>query len=484
MPDVFLGEFNTDVLPPTVVNRVPAPGAVLVVESSDVSFDVLDDSGVDTSSMNVDFNNTPVVVAGVAQSGFALSVSAVAGGVHVVINPDSDFPAVTTILVDLTVSDLAPISNELVSSWSFGTGDTVSPVITDRLPVPGSTNVLVSSTFSFKILDEGGSGIDLTSLDVTLTNDVFVSQALVNGLLQSGFTASIVPVSGGYQVTLDVIGNMLFANNYVVDVYVQDVSGNSASSSWSFFTDPGIVETPVLTASGLSSSVACSWYVNPAMSVLYYQLRRSTSSFPATDADGQLVYQGPSRSFVDQAVINDVLYYYTVFVVRYLDGDVPVYVPYDPRSSDDALPRLTPVSEKRDAEYVPDPGEFGDSVALPWGHGRLSRVWGYPVGGGLRADHDVWVLTRGREVVAPVSGAVSDVGIHSLSLDTASGIRVQIYGQILPSRSVGDRVETGELVASALGGEAVLQISKLPTGAYGRRSIRPSYLYLRAERRL
>ena len=82
-----------------------------------------------------------------------------------------------------------------------------------------------------------------------------------------------------------------------------------------------------------------------------------------------------------------------------------------------------------------------------------------------------------------MSGTVSDLGPHLLSLDTDTGVRVTIRGEILPSRVLGERVEPGELVASALGGEAVLQLNKLAVGSYGKRSIRPSYLYLRTERR-
>lgn len=485
MPDIFLGEFDTDFLPPVIVNQSPADLATSVPETTNIDFDVLDDSGVDTSTITITINAVPIVLLGVIQPGYVVTYSPIVGGSHVSVNPATNLAALTSFLVSVTVRDLAPIYNELTDTWTFTTtGDTTLPVITNRLPAPAATGVLVTSAVSFDLLDVGGSGINLSTLNVSLSDETSTSQVIVSGVTQPGYSVSITPIVGGYHVSADIIGNLLIYETYDVDVDVEDIAGNQATSTWSWSTEEGVSETPILNASGLDAAVYAGWYVNPAMRVTYFQLRRSLSSYPTTVNEGSLVYQGTAQSFHDQAVVNGTVYFYTVFVVRKVILGVPLYVAYDARASDDALPRHVTLVDGLEAEYVPTPGELGSVVAIPWPHGRLTGSWGEPIGGGLRADHDVWLLARGREIVAPVAGTVSELGSRTLSIDTDTGIRVRLYGQVSPTRGVGERVETGELVGSALGGEAMLQLHKLPSGGYGRRSIRPSYLYLRAERRL
>ena len=483
MPEIFLGEFNTDILPPTITNLSPANLATNVAEGSDVSFDALDESGIDTSTMTVTFNGVPAILSGAIQPGYAATYTSIAGGTRVVIDPGTDFQSLTSFFVSVTVRDLAPIYNEIVSSWLFTTGDFFPPLIVNRDPAPAAVDVLVTSAISFDVIDVNGSGINLSSLDMSLVGETFTSQVIVNGVIQPGYIVTVTAITGGYHVSADVIGDLLISEDYVVNVYVQDVASNPATSSWSWSTELGIYETPVLGAIGLDASVFCSWSVNPAMRVTRFELRRSRLSFPLTPAEGDLVYSGPAQSFTDHAVVNGTTYFYTVFVVSNVVLGVPLYVAYEPPASADAQPLAVTLSEGLEREYVPTPGELGTTVTLPWPHGKLLRVWGQPLGGGLRSDHDVWLLSRGREVVSPVSGTVSDLGPHLLSLDTDTGVRVTIRGEILPSRVLGERVEPGELVASALGGEAVLQLNKLAVGSYGKRSIRPSYLYLRTERR-
>ena len=73
MPEIFLGEFNTDILPPTITNLSPANLATNVAEGSDLSFDALDESGIDTSTMTVTFNGVPAILSGVIQPGYAMT---------------------------------------------------------------------------------------------------------------------------------------------------------------------------------------------------------------------------------------------------------------------------------------------------------------------------------------------------------------------------------------------------------------------------
>jgi hypothetical protein len=235
-------------------------------------------------------------------------------------------------------------------------------------------------------------------------------------------------------------------------------------------------ESPVLTASGLvDGSVALTWALNPQVAAQGFELRRSQAQAPVSVDQGQPVYQGLDRSFLDTGVSVGVTYYYTVFVALSL---APLfYVPYEPQASDSVVPARVRTLPPVIREYVPYSGEFG-AVTQPWPYGRLTESWRQ----GVR-DSDSWTLPRGRSVSSPVSGSV--VSTSPLTVDTDSGIRVTMSGQIRVSAalSAGQRVLSGAPVATSLGGSVELKLVKLAVSGFGERSIRPSYLYLAVDRR-
>ena len=233
-------------------------------------------------------------------------------------------------------------------------------------------------------------------------------------------------------------------------------------------------ESPVLTATALvDGHVLLSWTLNPLVTVVRFELRRSSVSAPLSNVDGQLVYSGGDFRFTDTGVIVSVTYHYTVFVV--LDAAPLVYVPYEPQASDSVTPAPVRTSTPTVREYVPYSGELG-VVTQPWPYGRLISVW--KVNG---PDHDTWTLPRGRKILSPVSGTVTSTS--PLALDTDSGVRVSLSGRLTTNLAVGAKIISGRPIADSGGGEVTLKLVKLAVAEFGERVIRPSYLYLAVDRR-
>lgn len=485
MPEVFIGEFDSDIVAPTIVNRSPAPASTNVAESVNVSFDVLDEgSGINIATMDVDVDGTPALVNGVTQLGFLVAITPVVDGFHVEINPNTDFQSLSSISVSVFVQDSAAIANSASSSWNFATGDFKPPTIVNKIPVPGSFSVPVSSHVSFDALDVNGSGINPATVNVFVNGEDFVSAAVVNGVFQTGYTGSITTIVDGVHV--DVVGTqpLLYFELYTVVVSVSDNGANVANASWQFNTDEGVVETPRLFAvSGLDTLVSLYWTTNQALRVTRFELRRSLAGYPTLPAEGELVYQGLSRSHNDIDVVNGEKYFYTLFAVRKIVALVPQYVPYDPLASAEAVPAAVVTSLEVEPEYIPLPGDFGPRTVQPVPHGRLISVWGQ---NGSRSD--LMSCLPGREILSPVRGRVTETGRTTrgrfvvVSTDTGMAMRLEPVSVI--DNLVSDLViEPGQLIGRSTGEDVSFSVTKLPSAGFGRRTVRPSYFYLTVERR-
>lgn len=486
MPDVFFGTFNTDLTPPAVGNQVPAPAAVSVLESTTFEFDVTDFSGVDTAFLQVSLNAAPVIVNGAAVSGYSVAYSAIVDGYRVVITRSAPLDSVTTYSLSVTARDQAPLYNEATYAWSFSTGDTALPLVVNTLPVDLSVNVSATSPVVFDIVDGAGSGINLSTLSLSLTDIASVTtDVIVSGVPQPPFVVTTTVVSGGFRVSVTRPGGLSKDQTYTADVSVDDAAGNTGTGSWSWSTESGVVETPRLSAVGGQGQVYTSWYVNPAMSVESFVLRRSITSPPMDPDSGLLVYAGTEKKFIDTNVVDGQQYFYTVFVIRFLVSGVPQYVPYSPPASASATTTLVRVSAPVIPEYVPVPQEFGQTT-MPWDGGSISQAWGAEDAGGRRRQSDLWILPRGRPIRAPVTGTITESGDKAMVIETSLGIRISISGQLAPSPGTGPgtRVQTGDLLASAGGGAVEFSVFRLPSGRDGLRSIRPTYFYRTVERRL
>jgi hypothetical protein len=113
--------------PPLIYDESPADGETGVLVGSNISFKTEDpDADLDLTTLNVSFvddlgNSVDMVLAGVAQTGYALATSPITNGFLVTINPDDDFAAYTIHTVTAGISDLQPVSTE--KTWEFDTED-------------------------------------------------------------------------------------------------------------------------------------------------------------------------------------------------------------------------------------------------------------------------------------------------------------------------------------------------------------------------
>ena len=488
MTDIFIGDLNVDAEGPLFTNRVPLTAAVDVFELSDVSFDVTDmASGVVLASLDVEINGIPAIANGVNQIGYAVVITPITGGYHIVINPTSSFTSYQLITVHAYARDAAPLFNETDTSWSFTTGDSFNPLISNISPDNNAVNMLSDADVSFYITDEGGSGVAYGTINVTL-NGV---QGLVNGVLQPGFFFSSTAITGGFSFTVRPFSGFLFFTVYTVNVTAEDIAGNRASATWSFTTESGVVESPVLSAEPVDAGIHLPWTVNPLMTVALYQLRKSLITHPLTPLQGELIYEGTSTSFLDVNTIVDVKHYYTIFVIRRYSLAIPVYVPYEPLASDNAITRILSVGDIKVVEYVPQRGEFGPKVYRPIGTAFTVGVWGDLVPRGRPLTYDVVTSRIGDIVTAPVSGVISALvqtvgaNLWSASIDgTYGGFRFHLRG-ISPASglAVGATLVAGDIVGQAACPDVEFEIVKLPAGRYGDRSVRPAYFYVAVEER-
>ncbi len=107
---------------PTVSARSPASGATNVAVNANVYFEIDDNlggSGVDSGTISIYFDSTPVVVNGVPQSGFGGTLASDGtGGFDVTINPDADFTSGQVVNVSIDAKDVAGNAMSTVS-YSF-----------------------------------------------------------------------------------------------------------------------------------------------------------------------------------------------------------------------------------------------------------------------------------------------------------------------------------------------------------------------------
>jgi len=172
----------------------------------------------------------------VFQAGFTGSITPVDSGYDVVIDPDADLTWNDVVSVTASASDLSnPANASGPVTWSFAApSDVLSLDVINFFPADEGVDVLTSTAISFTVLDdEGGSGVDVTTL-VVKVNGVDV---IVDGVFQAGYDGSISPSGNGYDVLVVPESGLEYETVYAVAVTADDLAGNPGSGSWSFTTE-------------------------------------------------------------------------------------------------------------------------------------------------------------------------------------------------------------------------------------------------------
>lgn len=225
--------------PPQIVNLDPAPDETGVSIYSDINFDIIDGYDVDLSRLDVHVDNIPAVLSGTFQPGFngpSSGITEIVDGYFVTVDPEDPFDynqQVTVVIDGYDFSD-----NHVHFEYYFYTfADVVGPIISNRNPDADEVEVDIITDVEFNITDPGGTGVDMTRLDVHIDSIPVV----VDGVIQSGWNGSssgIESIIDGYHVVIDPTGANAFDYNqiHVVTIDGYDFADNHTNEVYSFAT--------------------------------------------------------------------------------------------------------------------------------------------------------------------------------------------------------------------------------------------------------
>lgn len=227
-----------DATGPDISAQNPAPAAVNVSTNTPISFITTDvESDIDEATLNVSVNAVTAIVNGVFQSGFTGSIAVVPNGRQVTITPSTVFDSLAVVAVNVEVSNSSIVPVQSTFSWSFTCEDPLAPIITSQNPLPGATDVPVSTNILFTVED------DLAVNELSLNVSVAGTPAIVGGVFQPGFTGSISTVASITSVIIDPDVSFDSYEDVMVSVTAEDTSGNTSSLSWSFICEDLIAPT-------------------------------------------------------------------------------------------------------------------------------------------------------------------------------------------------------------------------------------------------
>lgn len=492
MADVFIGFEGLDSTAPQVQNQVPVPSATGVLVTSNVFLEIVDDpggSGVDLASVDIDLDGVPAVVAGVAQAGYPTSIIAITDGYSFDINPDVNLTFNDTIPVQVDAQDLALIPNVMTTvNYDFDTeiGDTSGPILENQTPAPDAIDVARDTTIVMDIVDPPTTptfGVDLATINIQVNGD----DAVVGGVVQSGWSGNITVQGSGFRVALLRDTDFVLFENVLVEVQAADlIAGNPLDTSYTFKIDEGLTDAPpVLNAFAGDNQVRLSWTIDENVLIGTWQLVRSEVALPVLPTEGVILLEGTDQLFIDLDVVNGKRYFYSIFLIRRFEAGQPLYAPYSEVSSKSARPRAIAPSLATRAEYRPQRGEFG-RTADPVPGARLTGIFGDRVSGGTRTSDGLTVMA-GSVIRSPSNGNVSKVGSSGqaqfIEIETSKFIFVLDNIQVDTRIMVGAAVDANELIGRSTGGEISFSIFRKPAGTTGLRVVRPSLFVARVEDR-
>ena len=195
MPDIYAGSHDyLDILPPYVVNEFPIPNSAGISVESSIGFDWLDlapGTLPDPSTLNIKLyinNNSAIniVINGVVQTGFDLSLVTILNGLHVIIDPDDYLDEASTYRITIDGADY--YGNEMdTHEWTW---------YTSRLFLTNSKCFLVntklksvlaqSSYFQSKIKETFAGSHGNISLNVEQTIDLTPTEQFEIRTVKSG----------------------------------------------------------------------------------------------------------------------------------------------------------------------------------------------------------------------------------------------------------------------------------------------------------
>jgi hypothetical protein len=253
-----------DLFPPELQNQDPAPTSMGQDRNTVIEFDLVDDE----SSVNLSTVLIYVEGALAYRGDLDTFISPFTGGLsartvipyghHFVLDKQQSpykYGSYASVSVRVVAYDNPYVGtpNLLDETYSFHIEDYLAPVISAQDPI--GTGADENSHISFRLSDTGESGVDLSTLDVTVNGQGAIS----GGTFQPGWngTSSSIIANGfnGYDVVIDKTSSYGTYEWYTVTVAVRDNENNLLNSSWTFQTRDwlGPLVVPVDPVSGQSN---------------------------------------------------------------------------------------------------------------------------------------------------------------------------------------------------------------------------------------
>jgi len=223
---IFTTEDKTD---PYIDTNFPT--GVGASKSTAVTFSAHDDeSGVDSTTLNVTIGGTAAITGGVFQAGFSGTVTPDgSGGVDVVINKDTDYDSFVNVLVSVSIDDLE--GNSGVLNWSFSVEDYYGCLVTPINPTNGQTDFPTTGSLVLQVEDEDEVVVSSVKVEIDYGMGYEVALEYVGGSFQfnsgwDGPGSEVVEVGGVYTITIDPTSDFAVGSTILVRVTAADPTGN------------------------------------------------------------------------------------------------------------------------------------------------------------------------------------------------------------------------------------------------------------------
>ena len=232
---------------PYLQNQFPEPSSTTTAIGTLVSVDIVDfQDDIDTSTLEVTVNSVPAYSGGAFVAPFdgpSSALTKITNGYNLTIDNTDPYltGAVTTRVI---VEDV--LAHSMDSSWLFNVN--ADPYLANQSPASGTTENDDDLLISVDVLDYQ-SDIDLATLNVTVNTVPAYTAGVGFVSPYDGASSSVVAIMNGYRVTLDRTTSFL-SGTTDTRVTVDDVTGNSLDSSWSFTFDGDPYLGPTAPADG------------------------------------------------------------------------------------------------------------------------------------------------------------------------------------------------------------------------------------------
>lgn len=236
----------------TLDNLSPASGAMFVLPSTTITFDVLDVVyDVDPTTISVDVNGTEAYSSQSNQNGYSSTVTRIANGYRFVVTPPSDFGPGVTVTVQVSAKGTFPAIETDTLTYNFTISAISTPYVAYYEPTSLSTDRPLNQIIAVSVGDL--NPIVLSTVRVYV-NDVVVYNGSTDTFITE-YASSIKRANSihGYEFVLQKTGGWSYGQRIRVRIYAESALGQYVDFSWYFDTilNNGVISVFKMLRSGL-----------------------------------------------------------------------------------------------------------------------------------------------------------------------------------------------------------------------------------------